>query len=130
VEKALLDQLPLHYLHAHQIAVRAERDAVRAAGISWQAYQSFMKKHEKPIEEEKLIRVPRDLDLTPYRDEKDFGLLQRRPVCCGSCEGGLPAPNPDRTHPLGKVSGKGSRSVAALLYLHHVSCRLPVKETR
>jgi hypothetical protein len=58
VEKALLDELRLHYLHAHQIAVRAERDAVKAAGISWGAYQSFMKKHEKPIEEEKLIRVP------------------------------------------------------------------------
>jgi hypothetical protein len=25
----------------------------------------------------KLIRVPRNLDFTPYRDEKDFGLLQR-----------------------------------------------------
>ena len=61
----------------HMIAVRAERDAVKAAGVSWRAYQSFMKKHEKPIEEERFIRVPRDLDLTPYRDEKDFGLLQR-----------------------------------------------------
>jgi len=29
VEKAL------HYLHAHQVAVRAERDAVKAAGVSW-----------------------------------------------------------------------------------------------
>jgi hypothetical protein len=77
VEKALLDQLRLHYLHAHQIAVRAERDAVKAAGISWWAYQRFMKSHEKSIEEEKLIRVPAALDLTPYRDEKDFGLLQR-----------------------------------------------------
>src|SRR4051794_35328125 len=77
VEKALLDELRLHYLHAHQIAARAERDAVKAAGISWWAYQSFMKRHEKPIEEEKLIRVPPSLDLTPYRDEKDFGLLQR-----------------------------------------------------
>src|SRR2546423_13852860 len=66
VEKALLDELRLHYLHAHQIAVRAERDAVKAAGISWGAYQAFMKRYEKPIEEEKLIRVPRDLDLTPY----------------------------------------------------------------
>jgi hypothetical protein len=36
-----------------------------------------MKKHEKAIEEEKLIRVPRTLDLTPYRDERDFGLLAR-----------------------------------------------------
>jgi hypothetical protein len=33
-----------------QIAVRAERDAVRAAGISWCAYQRFMKQHEKQIE--------------------------------------------------------------------------------
>jgi hypothetical protein len=77
VEKALLDELRLHYLHAHQIAVRAERDAVRAAGISWWAYQRFMKQHEKHIAEEKLIKVPTALDLTPYRDEKDFGLLQR-----------------------------------------------------
>jgi hypothetical protein len=51
VEKALLDELRLHYLHAHQIATRAERDAVKAAGVSWWAYQSFMKKHEKQIEE-------------------------------------------------------------------------------
>src|SRR5712671_4249770 len=77
VEKALLDELRLHYLHAHQIAVRAERDAVKAAGVSWWAYQRFMKSHEKTIEEENLIKVPRSLDLTPYRDEKDFGLLRR-----------------------------------------------------
>ena len=77
VEKALLDELRLHYLHAHQIALRAERDAVKAAGVPWWAYQRFMKQHEKAIEEEKLVRVPASLDLTPYRDEKDFGLLQR-----------------------------------------------------
>jgi len=76
-EKALLDELRLHYLHAHQIAVRAERDAVKAAGVSWWAYQRFVKKYEKPIEKEKLVRVPSQLDLTPYRDEKDFGLLRR-----------------------------------------------------
>jgi hypothetical protein len=33
VEKSLLDELRLHYLHAHQIALRAERDAVKAAGV-------------------------------------------------------------------------------------------------
>jgi hypothetical protein len=77
VEKALLDELRLHYLHAHQIAVRAERDAVQATGVSWLAYQRFMKRHEKAIEEEKIVSVPANLDLTPYRDEKDFGLLQR-----------------------------------------------------
>src|ERR1700740_408893 len=74
VEKALLDELRLHYLHAHQIALRAERDAVKAAGVPWWAYQRFMKQHERAIEEENLIKVPRSLDLTPYRDEKDFGL--------------------------------------------------------
>ena len=77
VEKALLDELRLHYLHAHQIAVRVERDAVKAAGVSWWAYQSFMKKHERMIEEEILVKVPASLDLTPYRDEKDFALLER-----------------------------------------------------
>jgi len=77
VEKALLDELRLHYLHAHQIATRTERDAVKASGVSWWAYQRFMKQHEKPIEEERLVRVPPTLDLTPYRDERDFGLLQR-----------------------------------------------------
>ena len=77
VEKALLDELRLHYLHAHQIAVRAERDAVMAAGVSWWAYQRFMKQHERQIEEETIMKVPRTLDLTPYRDEKDFKLLER-----------------------------------------------------
>ncbi len=77
VEKALLDELRLHYLHAHQIAVRAERDAVKAASVPWWVYQRFMKKYEKPIEEEKLSRVPPHLDLTPYKDEKDFALLRR-----------------------------------------------------
>jgi hypothetical protein len=36
-----------------------------------------MKQHERAIEEENLIKVPRSLDLTPYRDEKDFRLLRR-----------------------------------------------------
>src|SRR3954469_18058813 len=54
VEKALIDELRLHYLHAHQIAVRAEHDAVTATGVPWWAYQRFMKKHEKQIVEEKI----------------------------------------------------------------------------
>jgi hypothetical protein len=77
VEKSLLDELGLHYLHAHQIALRAERDAVKAAGVSWWAYQHFMKKHERAIEQETIVKVPSSLDLTPYRDEKDFALLKR-----------------------------------------------------
>src|ERR1700678_1767114 len=58
VEKTLIDQLGLHYLHAHQIATRAEQAAVRAAGISWRAYDRFMQKNVK-------------------RDGHDFDLLRR-----------------------------------------------------
>jgi hypothetical protein len=77
VENALLNELRLHYLHAHQIAVRAERDAVNAAGVPWLIYQRFMKRYERPIEEERIVRVPHNLDLTSYWDQKDFSLLRR-----------------------------------------------------
>ncbi len=76
VEKALLDQLRLHYLHAHQIAVRAEQAAVRAAGIEWRDYDRFTKENVKAVGTERLKRVPKALDLTPYRDEEDFGELE------------------------------------------------------
>src|ERR1700732_1653776 len=42
VEKALIDQLTLHYLRAHQIAAPAEEPAVRPAGILWRDYDRFM----------------------------------------------------------------------------------------
>lgn len=92
VEKSLLDELRLHYLHAHQIALRAEQAAVESAGHSWAAYQRFMKKYEKPIEQELLRRVPPDLDLTPYRDEHDFELLQQL-VGAGAKRGRRRKPN-------------------------------------
>ena len=41
VEKTLLDHLGLRYLHAHQIATRAEQAAVRAAGISLGGLRPF-----------------------------------------------------------------------------------------
>lgn len=77
VEKALLDQLQLHYLHAHQIALRTEQAFVRACGVNWRAYDRFAKANEKTIGSERLQKVPRTLDLTPYRDEHDFTLLRR-----------------------------------------------------
>jgi hypothetical protein len=77
VEKTLIDQLDLHYLHAHQIATRAEQAAVRAAGVSWRAYDRFMQKYVKHIGDERLTKVPADLDLKPYRDEHDYDLVQR-----------------------------------------------------
>src|SRR5437868_11197754 len=62
VEKTLIDQLGLHYLHAHQIAARAEQAAVRAAGVTWRAYDGFMQKYVKEIGDERLTKVPADLD--------------------------------------------------------------------
>jgi hypothetical protein len=77
VEKTLIDQLGLHYLHAHQIATRAEQSAVRAAGISWRAYDRFMQKYVKRDSQERLTKVPTDLDTKPYREEHDLDLLRR-----------------------------------------------------
>jgi len=77
VEKTLIDQLDLHYLHAHQIATRAEEAAVRAANISWRDYDRFMQKYVKTMDDERLTKVPADLDLKPYRDEHDTDLLKR-----------------------------------------------------
>lgn len=77
VEKTLIDQLGLHYLHAHQIATRAEEAAVHAQRITWKAYDRFMQKYVKRIGDERLIKVPDDLDLKPYRDYHDYDLLHR-----------------------------------------------------
>jgi hypothetical protein len=91
VEKTLIDQLGLHYLHAHQIATRAEEAAVRAAGVDWRAYDQFMQKYVKRIGDERLNKVPKDLDLKPYRDEHDNDLLRRmlRSVQAGNCPKGV-----------------------------------------
>ena len=80
VEKTLIDQLGLHYLHAHQIATRAEQAAIRADRISWRDYDRFMQKYVKRIGDERLSKVPADLDLKPYRDEHDWDLLRRMQV--------------------------------------------------
>jgi len=77
VEKALIDQLGLHYQHAHQIACRAEEAAVRAENVSWRAYDQFTQKYIKDVWHEELKNLPADLDQKPYRDEHDFDLLKR-----------------------------------------------------
>ena len=77
VEKTLIDQLGLHYLHAHQIATRAEEAAVHAHRITWKAYDRFMQKYVKAIGDERLTKVPDDLDLKPYRDYHDYDLLRQ-----------------------------------------------------
>ena len=50
---------------------------MRAAGITWRDYDRFMQKYVKQIGDERLTKVPKDLDLKPYRDEQDDDLLLR-----------------------------------------------------
>jgi hypothetical protein len=78
---ALIDQLGLHYLHAHQIATRVEEAAVRAAGVDWREYDRFVQKNVKCIGDERLSKIPDDLDTKPYRDEHDEDLLRRMLDC-------------------------------------------------
>ena len=40
-----------------------------------------MQKNVKKIGDERLKKVPADLDLKPYRDEHDFDLMQRMADC-------------------------------------------------
>ena len=75
-EKARIDCWGLKYQHAHQIALRAEEAAVRAAGIEWRDYDRFMQQWIKRADSGKVTRVPRDLDLTPYLDENDGELIK------------------------------------------------------
>jgi len=88
VEKTLIDRLGLHYLHAHQIALRAEEAAVRAAGVRWEDYNKFMQKFIKEFGDERLTKVPEDLDTKPYRDEHDDDLLRR--MAAGVKRGDIP----------------------------------------
>jgi hypothetical protein len=85
VEKSLIQLLGLHYLLAHQIALRAEQAAVRAEGIEWEAYDAFMQDHIKVIGDETLSKVPSNLDLTPYRDFHDSAELKKMRVCMVPC---------------------------------------------
>jgi hypothetical protein len=75
IEKALTDKYRLNYEYAHQIALRAERGAVEAAGVDWNKYDNFMKKWIKADAHEKIKSIPDDLDLGPYVFEKDTMLL-------------------------------------------------------
>jgi hypothetical protein len=103
VEKTLIDQLSLHYQHAHQIATRAEEAAVRADKISWRAYDRFMQKYVKTMGDERLTKLPPDLDLKPYRDEHDYDLMRR-----------MKAATKDPSHPLSRRRALARELDAAL----------------
>ncbi|MBF0542795.1 MAG: N-acetylmuramoyl-L-alanine amidase [Candidatus Riflebacteria bacterium] len=79
IEKAFIDEFGLCYHEAHQMALRIEQAGVEAAGISWKGYDDFFVKQIDLIDRKPVLRVPHDLDLTPYVDESDERLpLMRR----------------------------------------------------
>jgi hypothetical protein len=73
-EKALLDLFNLDYQQAHHIALHVEWEAVRSAGINWRKYSKFLDPYIKKVSGD-LQKVPPDLDLTPYKDERDKKVL-------------------------------------------------------
>lgn len=80
VEKSLMQELKLHYLHAHQIAEDAEENAVRLlyGPHGLQQYLDFYKVWIPKIGNRKTYTdVPRDLDLAPYEQERDKDTLKR-----------------------------------------------------
>ncbi len=77
VEKSLIDRLNLHYQHAHQIALRIEKAAVVADGVSWKEYDDFMQEWIKEAGHDSCTDLPGDLDITPYIDEHDDEILAK-----------------------------------------------------
>jgi len=76
-EKALMDAFDMHYQKAHDIATVYERYILEIDGLDWKSYNKFVMDQYKTIEHEDLKNIPKNLDLTPYKDEKDFEILKR-----------------------------------------------------
>jgi hypothetical protein len=77
VEKGVEKETNEKYQYCHQIALRAEKAAVDASSLPWEVYNAFCNKYVKKCADERLIRVPKDLDLRPYEDEDDYKELER-----------------------------------------------------
>ena len=70
-EWLLMKEHGLPYEDAHRVANAEERDDVEAMGVDWKEYCSEMDNYIKGAEHDKIRRVPADLDLSPFEDEKD-----------------------------------------------------------
>jgi len=70
-EKSLMNVFGLSYQQAHHIATYVEMHAVEKAGLNWRDYSKHIDTYVKLDAHEQLKRVPKDLDLKPYRDERD-----------------------------------------------------------
>jgi hypothetical protein len=75
-EKCLLDTFRIDYQQAHHIALHVEHMAIINDGINWKKYSEHCDKYIKTVSHEKIQKIPADLDLEPYKDEKDFKLLK------------------------------------------------------
>lgn len=67
VEKALIDQLGYGYWKAHWNATEAEEEKVVAAGFKRAPYEAVLKPYIKADDRERIVKIPPDLDLTPYK---------------------------------------------------------------
>jgi hypothetical protein len=77
-EKVLLQLFNLKYQQAHHIATAVEHAAVVKDGIDWNVYSKYVDKFVKTLGHENLSNAPPDLDLTPYKDEKDYHVFLRK----------------------------------------------------
>lgn len=79
IEKSLMvEEHGIIYELAHQIALRGEEAAVKGAGVPWPVYNSFCMRQIKKIgSRPRYAECPKDLDLTPYIDEKDWSTLAK-----------------------------------------------------
>jgi len=75
-EKACITLFKLKYQHAHEIATYLEYKAVIKAGIDWNEYSNYLEPFIRKTERERIRRVPKNLDLKPYRDEHDVKHLR------------------------------------------------------
>lgn len=76
-EKAMIDYFNLGYSEAHTIALQVERQYAENRGIDWAKYNRFLAPQMKQINHRRVTSVPRELDITPYQDERDYELLKR-----------------------------------------------------
>jgi hypothetical protein len=78
VESCLLHTYAkLRYQFAHEIALRAEEEAVRAAGIDPKQYNGFMEIWIKKARAKASYTCPPDLDMTPYKDSNEKTLIDK-----------------------------------------------------
>jgi len=75
-EKALMGVFKTKYQQAHHIATHVEHMSLISDGFDWKKYTAYCEKYIKEVDHEKVVKVPSDLDLEPYKDEHDERLMK------------------------------------------------------